>query len=829
MRRSSWRSFIDDSARDLSHGLRLLRRNPAFAATVLITMAIAVGATVTVFSLVDAWLLEPLNFPESSRLVIGFGAQPARPSEPAVWLPYRAYLGWKERSRSFGSLSGVFFRDVTVQSGLDASSALGFTVTPDFFTTLGVAPLRGRTLSDEDVRGPRVVVLSYGLWQRHFGGSPDIVGRSIRLSDIPHDVVGIMPRDFDIRILDIPEGAAFWTALRADEAGYEPTGFGPVAIVGRLRPPVDSAQGKGVTIASAQSEVAAITREIESRYPINLNSFVVTLSSLHADNTRTIRSTLLTVLAAVAGLLLIAGMNISTLILGRGLGRWRETAIRAAIGSGRARLVRQFLTEALLMSLLGGCAGVLLAVAGTRLFVAWNPLGTLPPNGIGLDWRALVASGVAVAFMTAVCGLVPALRASRADANGLLRAVGGRGSSSMPGQRVQGVMLIAQLAASIVLLVATTLLIRTFERLQAAPLGFGASDLSIANVELPHEAFTSSEARNAFYRQLADRLRATPGVRAVAASTSLPLNSGPPVTVNTTAEDSTRAPRISAQAVTTEFFETLRIPLIAGRTFDARDTAASPAVVLLDARAAADLFGGAANALGRRVRLDRESWREVIGVVGNVGSTFFNTLEWRTDPIIYRPSTQAFASASSPTSTTFAFHLHMRADRPLGLADVRNAAAAINARAAVTGVVRAPELIARATRQPAFRMMLLSGFAVVSLLLAAIGTYGLMAQAIANRVREIAIRLALGAEPPRVMARLMRNAFVMGAIGVTLGIVAAFWAGRTLEAMLYGVGSRDPASYITAAVALLTTTLVAAFVPAVRILRIDPALTLRSE
>ena len=518
------RSILDDFSRDLAHGIRLLRRNRGFAAVIVSTLAVAIAATVTVFSIVDAWLLRPLNFPDADRLVIAFAAAPDKPSEPAVWLPYRAYLGWKEQSRSFASISAAFFRGVTISTPDDARSSVGLDVSPDFFQTFGVAPLLGRTLTESDLTGPPVVVLSHGLWLRQFAGSPGVIGTSIRLSDVPHQVVGVMPRDFDVRILDRPEGLEFWTPLRNKTAGYTEGGMGPVAIVARLR--------KGLSIAAAQSEVARITRTIESGYQMNFNQFVVNLTSLQADNSRTIRSTLLTVSAAVVSLLLIAAMNVGALTLGRGIGRMREAAVRAALGSGRSRLIRQFLAESLLVSLLGGLAGIALALVAIKMFIAWNPLGTLPANTIQIDVRALVIAGAAMLVTTAICGVVPALRVSSADPNDALHAGGERGAT-VPTERTQTVLLVGQMAISVVVLVAATLLTQTFMRLNAEPLGFDSTNLWVAPVNLPNDPFDTAEERNTYYRQLDEAVRAIPGVTAVAASTAPPLNSGPVVTVNT--------------------------------------------------------------------------------------------------------------------------------------------------------------------------------------------------------------------------------------------------------------------------------------------------------
>ena len=809
---------LDGFARDLRHGARLLRRNPAFTVVALTTLAIAIGASLTVFGIVDAWLFRPLNFPAADRLVVAFGAKPERPGEPAVWLPFRAYVAWKERSRSFKSASAAFMRDVTLTTAVDSRTILGLNVTPDFFRTLGGGALLGRTLSENDVTGARTVVLSYGMWQRHFGGS-NVVGTAIMLSDIPYQVVGVMPQSFDVRLLDMR--FEFWTPFRPDDAGYDRDGIGPVAVIGRLQ--------DGIGIQAARSELAALMRESEAAYRDNFNGFVVNLSSLQADNARTVRATLLVVSAAVASLLLIAAMNVGTLLLGRGLGRAREVAVRAAIGSNRARLVRQFLTESGLLVLAGGLAGLGLAAVGMRLFVAWDPLGALPANAIRLDGRLLATAAFAMAAVTMVSGVVPALRASTTDPGNALRAGGDRATAASPAQRAQTTMLVAQMAACVVLLVSATLLIRTFVRLQNEPLGFDPDNLSVAVVSMPTEPFNSSEKRNIFYRQLADRLRSLPVVTAVAAGSSRPLITGAPVTVNTAADDARDAPRISAQDVTPEFFDTLRIPLLAGRTFDGRDAAAGTPAVILNVRAARDLFGGADEAIGRRVRLNQEPWREVVGVVGNVRSTFFNTLEWRMDPIVYRPAAQAFRAAGSPAATAFGFHLHVRSTRPLPMAEIRNAALSIDPRASVTDLRTVSDLVAEATRLPAFRMRLLFSIAGLSLLLSAIGVYGLVAQAATQRVREIAIRLALGADAAGVIAVIARRALVAGIAGLALGALGASMLGHTLRALLYGVRPGDAVSFAVAALALLGVTAVAAIIPALRATRVDPASVLRAE
>jgi len=814
-----WYIHVDDVRRDVRQGARWLWQHPLVASVVLGTLAIAIGATVTVFSIADAWLFRPLRFPGADRLVVAFASTPARPSEPAVFMPYRAYLSWKDSARAFSSVSAAFFQGATWRTADNAKTLVGLRVTPEFFSTFGMLALRGRTLEQSDASGSPALVISYGFWQRDLGGSDAVVGSSLILSDVSYTVVGIMPPDFDVRLLDRPEGAAFWTLFRPGDPGYQAGGLGPVAIVGRLR--------DGVTIEGAWSEAAVITRRAESAYELNFNQFVVNLSSLQADNTRTVRSTLLTVLAAVACLLLIASMNVGVLILGRGLARRDEVALRHALGAGRARLVRQFLAETFVLSVCGGVVGIALAYLGTRAFLAWNPLGTLPANDVLLDLRAIAVAMCAMVVTTVVAGLVPAIRLSASAPADALRSGGAGGRTTPPAHRAQRAMLAAQIAASTVLLICGALLVQTSIHLRTEPLGFVSEDLSVATVVLPTTPFDSGAARNRFYGLLEEQLEAHPGSRAIAAATSAPLTAGPPTTVNLTAIDSTSAPRISTQDVTASFFDALAIPMIAGRTFDRRDSAQGVPVVVLNTRAATDLFGSPAQAVGQRVRLDQEDWREVIGVAGNVRTTFFNTLEWRTDPIVYRPAQQAWARLGDPASTSFTLWVLIRSARPLPAADVRQAVRRAGERAAVIEIERVPDMVRIATKQPTLRMTLLIWLGAVSLLLAAIGVYGIVTQAIQQRRREIAIRVALGAHPGAVTAGLVRSTLSAAVAGLLAGVGLALLLGRTLESLLFGVRTGDVASLAVATALLLVVTALAAWAPAVRATRADAMQVLR--
>ena len=819
-------TVIEDFRRDVPQGIRLLRRDPGATAVMTATLALAIGGTVTAFSITDAWLFRPLRFPDADRLVVAFMATAASPTEPAVWLPYRAYLSWRESVRSMSSVSAAFFHGATWQTSPDARSLVGMRVTPEFFSTLGVPALRGRHLAASDGGGSPAIVLSYGLWQRELGGAADAVGRVVTLSDVPYTVVGIMPADFDVRLLDHPEGAAFWTLIRPGEGGYEPGGTGPVTILARL--------ADGVTIESAQAEAAAVMLRAEEAYANSFNQpdpagnrFVLNLSSLQADNTRTVRATLLTLMVAALALLVIAAMNVGTMLLGRGLGRREEAAVRHALGAGRSRLVRQFLTESLILSACACGLGLGLAVAGVRLFAAWNPLGTLPAGGLSIDARTLLAAAAGLALTTMLAGLVPALRLSASGIGTALRS-GERGRTTAPAQPAQRMMLVAQMAVSTVLLVCTGLLARTVFQLRSEPLGFAAAGVTVAEVALPTTAFESSAARNRFYERLETRLAARPGVRAVAAATTPPLVGSAFTTVNLTTADSPSAPRMSAPSVTSGYFKALAIPIAAGRTFDQRDGADGQPVAVLNVRAATQLFGNPAAAIGRRLRVDDGAWREIVGVVGNVRTTFFNTLEWRTDPMVYRPAAQSLSRPASLSATHITLWVHVRAERPLPAAELRQAAAAAGPRAGVVSVQPVADLVAGAMKQPTFRMTLLLWFCGGCLLLAAIGVYGSVTQAVTDRLPEIAIRLAVGADPRVLTMSFVRRAVATGAAGLAIGVALSIALARLLESMLYGVSPADAASLTLAGVVLLAVTSVAAWLPALRATRMSAVRVLRT-
>ena len=741
--------LADEIARDTKHAGRFLHRNPGLGLVAIATLGLSIGATVLVFSIVDAWLFRPLTgpshhqtFPEPDRLTISVYATRERPSEPAVFVLYRDYLSLKERSRSFESMSAVFPRTYLVGDVADISTAEGLVVTGELFRTLGVSPRLGRTFSHGDETGAAVTVLSH---------------------------------------------------------------------------------------ASARRELTGIHRDSESAYARSAADFDVLVASLQADNTRTVRLTLVVVAGAVGCLLLIACMNIAALWLGRAPGGAREAAIRVALGAGRMRLVGQSLAASLLLACIGGACGLVLAMVAVRLFTAWNPLGVLPAAPVGIDARSLVFAAAVTGLAAVLCGMAPAFRLAATDPNEALRAGGDRRSPTALGRWSQAGLLAVQVAASVVLLVAMVLLVRSLARLQNEPLGFDVSNVTVAGLALPTAEFDNADARHAFFERLAERLGALSGVRRTAAATVPLLSAGAPMIVQTRTGDDETALRIPVQDVTLGYFATLGIPLSAGRLFDVRDGPDAPRVAIVNESAARLLFGSPADALGRRLRIADDPWRDVAGVVGDTRSAFFKTLEWVTNPVIYLPARQAFDAIRDPTVRSFPLHLQIESDAPLSMADVRRSVSELNTRVAVMETRPAADVVAAAVRQPAFRMWLLGGLALASLLLAAIGVYGIVSQRVAHRTREIGIRLALGAAPGRVRVAVTIRTLVTVAVGAVGGCAAAMVLSSALEAVLYGVGPSDFVSFTAALAALLTVATGAAFAAAWRATRISPVAVLRGN
>jgi putative ABC transport system permease protein len=801
---------------DLRHATRRLRRSPGFTALAVLTVGLGVGATTVMFSAVHGVLLKPLRYPEPDRLVMIRGATRAQPGRPGV-ISYPDYRDWRHESRCFETIAALRTADVTLAGPGGPERIEGARVTASFFHALRVVPALGHLFPEEvdQPGGAPVAVLGHGLWQR-LGADPTLVGRSITLSGQPHTVIGILPRSF--RPPREVERAQVFAPLALDGEALEQRGNRSLVAIGRLR--------SGVPIAQARAELGAIALRLEKDHPDSNTGRGAMVESLQEDSVGELRRPILVLLGAAAFVLLISCTNMANLVLPRALARRREVAIRAALGAQRSRLVRQLLTESILLGVVGGVAGLALAHWGLDALVSLAPAGTPRLQDIALDGRVLGFS-LALSLTTGVAfGLGPAFSASRTEVQGALQSGRSPGLARHPGARL---LVVAEIALSLVLMAGAGLLLESFRRLLLVDPGFDPHDVLTVAVSLPDSRYPRPDQRAGFYAELLERVRTVPGVISAAAITPLPVAGDGVIATRFTVEGRPapppgQKPRAEYRAVTAGYFETMRIPLRKGRTFDAGDRREAPAVAIVNETLAAQVFPGQ-DPLGQRLVIgigtaesDPHTF-EVVGVVGDIrqfGRQIF------APPEIYVPHPQQSWSWMSLVVRT--------SSDPMSLAGaLRRTVTALDSEQAIYNVRPLTELLSDVLAARRFIMALLGGFALLGLALATVGVYGVLAESVDRRRGEIGLRLAVGADPGDVLRMVLGQAARLAAAGVTLGLVAAFALTRVLQGLLFGVSATDPAIFAAVAGVLGVAALLASTLPARRAARLDPAAILREE
>jgi len=801
---------------DLRHATRRLLRSPGFTALAVLTVGLGVGATTVMFSAVHGVLLKPLSYPEPERLVMIRGATRARPGRTGV-ISYPDYRDWRHESRSFESIAALRAADVTLAGPGGPERIEGARVTASFFQVLRVVPALGHLLPAEvDQRGGEpVAVLGHGLWRR-LGADPTLVGRSLTLSGQPHTVIGILPASF--RPPREVERAQVFAPLALDGDSLEQRGNRSLAAIGRLR--------SGVGIDQARAELAAVALRLEKEHPDNTGVGAM-VESLHADTVGELRRPLLVLLGAVAFVLLIACTNMANLVLPRALARRKEVAIRAALGAGRSRLVRQLLTESILLGVVGGAAGLGLAHWGLDALVSLAPPSTPRLQDIALDGRVLGFS-LALSLVTGVAfGLLPALSAARTDVQAALHDSGrSPGLARHPGARL---LVVAEIALCLVLMAGAGLLLESFRRLLSVDPGFDPHDVLTFELSLPGSRYPRPDQRAAFYADLLERVRILPGVISAAAITPLPLGGDGGIATRFTVEGQPapapgQKPRAEYRAVTSGYFETMRIPLKKGRAFDDRDRREAPPVAVVNQTLADQVFPGR-DPLGQRIRIgvgtdesDPHTF-EVVGVVGDVRPSGRHV---SAPPEIYVPHPQQSWSWMS---------LVVRAsgDAVSLAGPLRREVAALDSEQALYNLRPLLELLSDSLAAHRFIMALLGGFALLGLALATVGVYGVLAESVERRRGEIGLRLAVGADPGDVLRMVLGQAGRLAAAGVTLGLAAAFALTRVMQGLLFGVSATDPAMFAAVAGVLGMAAMLASYLPARRAARLDPVAALREE
>ncbi|MDF1504464.1 ABC transporter permease [Roseisolibacter sp. H3M3-2] len=796
---------------DVRYALRALRAAPGFAAVVLLTLALGVGANTSIFSVVNALLLRPLPYAAPEQLVAVWQDHRALGRDDPEWLPPPDYFDWRERSRSFAGMAAVQGWGTTQSGDGEPRRVIGLAVAHDYFALLGVPMARGRGFeAAEDVpNGPRVLVVSHAFWQERLGGAPDAVGRAVTLNDEPWTVVGVLPADHR----DPFGRPAVYRPLRLARDGPCGRGCYTLRVVGRLRP--------GVSLDAAQADVAGFTRALAEQFPGTNRGVGAWLVPLQRQLAGDARPALLALFGAVGFVLLIACLNIANLLVARATARAREVAVRTALGAGQGRLLRQFLTESVVLSVLGGALGLLVATWGTGLVVARLPEGLAEFYRIGIDGRAVLFTFAVSVGAAAVFGLGPAFGVARGALASTLRTEGRGASAGARVRRVRDGLVVGEVALALVLLAGAGLLMRSFVARQRVEPGFAPERLLLAQYALPSARYPAgSPALADFHAQLAARVARDPAVVAAGVSTEVPLQGGDgDLDFQVVGRPAERAPSAWMRAVTPDYLRALGARLVAGRGFTEEDRAGAPRVAVISETFARRHFAGGP-AVGGRITLGGDS--VPLTVVGVVNDMRFDAVDAPAKVELFLPQAQAGRRAVTLAVRT-------RGDPAAVAPVVRRELAALDRTVPLGAVETMESRMRESLAMPRLYASLFAVFAGAALALAAIGIYGVIAYAVERRTREFGIRLALGARAGDVRALVVRQGMAPVAAGVAVGLLGALGATRALGGMLFGVGATDPATLGATTVFLMAVALLAAYLPARRATRVAPTEALRAE
>jgi putative ABC transport system permease protein len=798
---------------DARYALRMLVRTPTFSAVAILTFAVAIGINTAVFTVVNGVLLRPLPYPDSDRItMIWMDNRPQGIREDIT--SYPNFLDWRSQATSYAHMAGMRPSSFSLTGAGEPERLLGAAVTASFFDVMGVAPIRGRVFGTEHETPGRdlVAVVSHGLWQRRFGGAEDVIGRTIALNSQPHEVIGVMPPS-----LQWPDKAELWRPLAPADGLRTARGAFWLPVVGRLKP--------GIPVDQAQAEMAGIAARLEAAYPQANSGFGANVVSLHRQLVGGIERGLLVLLGAVAFVLLIACANLANLMLGRTAARKKELAIRTALGAARARIVRQIVTESLVLALVGGAIGAALAYWATAFFVAVGGNAIPRPDEIRLDGRVLAFTLLLATAAALLAGLVPAIQASRSVVVDHLRE-GGRQGGAVASRRTRHALVAAEVALAFVLLTGAGLLTRTLWSMQQLERGFRTEGIVTATLSLPGSSYAGPPELRAFYTRLLERVRSLPGVESAATTTGVlqPLVTNSNVYGIEGRPDPPPEQRIEypVEVVSPDFFATLGIEIVQGRALTDQDHADAPAAVVIN-QTLAKLGWPGEDPIGRRVRpggTDSQApWSTVVGVIRDVHRAEATRA---IRPEIYHSALQV-----SPRTQTIV--VRTAVDPTSILPSLRREVQALDPQVPLFAVGTLQGQVQDTLRQPRFQAILLAGFAAIALLLSAIGIYGVTAHAVSQRTHEVGVRMALGARGRDVLALILAQHLTPAIVGVAIGFAGAFALSRSLRSLLYGVTPGDPLTFGLMAAGLVGVAVAACWIPARRATRVDPLVALRTE
>jgi putative ABC transport system permease protein len=815
------RRVEDEMFQDLRYGIRMLLKKPGFTLIAVLTLALGIGATTAIFSVVNAVLLRPLPYKDPDRLMMV--RETKLPEIPESQISAATFIDWQEQNTVFEQLEAIFVSDVNLTGETNPEWLHGMCVTSGFFSMLGTPPQIGRDfLSDEQSRGhSNVAIISYALWQRQFGGNPDILNQTITLDDRSFTVVGVMPANSGGLHFRDPD---VWMPLALTAEQVQKRDVRTLFPLGRVKP--------GVTLERAHTEMSLIADRLARQYPDSNGGWDVRITPLLEYAVSGMKPALLLMLGAVAFVLLITCTNVANLLLARAAARQKEIAVRSALGAGRWRIVRQLLTESVMLSLAGGIMGSALAIWGMEILLALVPDWYKPRVlDVSLDGRVLFFT-IAITVLTGISfGLVPALQASNPNLNEMLKDAGRGSTEGRRQQLVRNTLVVLEVAMSLVLLVGAGLMIKSFILLQKVDPGFDPNHALTVSLSLPENKYPDKNRQAAFYEQLIERVSTLPGVQAAGASSSVPFSYAhfgvlggsfkfegePPYQPG-------HEPGAVYFSVSPDYFKAMGIALLRGRVFTAQDRKGAPPVAIINATMARQFFPEE-HPIGKRIHISvgvtngPEVYREIIGVVRDVKHSLDQETPW---PQIYEPcAQQPFPFMTLVVRT---------AGDPSGLNEaIREEVLTLDKEQPIFSMTTLGRLVSTSTEQQQFSVLLFGVFAAVAVVLAAVGLYGVMSYGVSQRTHEIGIRMALGAQREHVLGLIMRQGIKLTLSGIAFGLLAAWMVTRLLTALLYGVSVTDPLTFVGVSLLLISVALLACYVPARRATMVDPMIALRHD
>ena len=809
---------------DLRYAVRQVRKSPGFAAIAVITLALGIGANTSIFSVVNAVLLRSLPFPDADRLVRVWHTPPQSsfPGISTFSISPANFLDWQKQNHVFSSMAIYGFGGFTLTGGDKAEQVTASRVSAAFFSTLGAQPMLGRLFSaEEDQPGhSNVVILSHRFWQDHFASNRDIVGRDITLDGTKYLVAGVMPPSFRF-----PDFAQVWTPMAWTDQEKTIRGNHNYLAIARLKP--------GVDLKQAQAEMNTISSRLAQQYPADDKGWGALLRPLQADLVSDVRPALLVLLGAVGFILLIACVNVTNLSLARIFSRHKEIAIRTAMGASSARIIRQIVAESVLLALVGGALGLAYAHFGVRLIMAFLADRLPASMEANIDLKVLLFTAVVSVLTGVVAGILPALHLSRANVNQALKQGLGRSGSDSGGNRTRSTLVVVEVALSLLLLIGAGLMIRSFETLRSVNPGFDPHGVLTMSAAVSRTKFSAATQQISFFDRTLERIRALPGVTAAGLIDDIPLGGGgshQPIAIEgRPVVPMSEQPEVDVRIISAGYLNALRVPVLRGRDFDNSDVSGRPSTILISASLAKQFWPGE-DPIGKHVTLTFFPGivREIVGVVGDVKGDGLD--QTRAPAMLYLPLDQ-LAAAGNQQWRSFPMTLVVRStsDPEAMVSAVTNAVREVDSTIPVIDVQTMQDLVSTSLSSERFSLLLLGAFALLALILAAIGIYSVLSYSVRRRVQEIGIRLALGASLSDVLRMVIFEGLRPTLLGVFIGIAGAFALARVMSNLIYGVKPTDPLTFISVAFLLGIVALVASIIPAYRAAKVDPLVALRYE